>query len=110
MDSDLHEILRYQKLSEEQIQFLLYQLLRGLKVSENFSQVFLFNLQTNSISKFYLSVVKIYKSKLICDFITERIVCKEMIVITKTIILLQYIHSAGIIHRVRSKIFIFYTA
>ncbi|XP_076468687.1 mitogen-activated protein kinase 14B-like [Babylonia areolata] len=31
MDSDLHEILKYQVLNDDQIQFLLYQILRGLK-------------------------------------------------------------------------------
>lgn len=31
MDSDLHEILKYQTLKDDQIQFLLYQILRGLK-------------------------------------------------------------------------------
>lgn len=31
MDSDLHEILKHQVLNDDQIQFLLYQLLRGLK-------------------------------------------------------------------------------
>ena len=33
MDSDLHDILKYQTLNDDQIQFLLYQILRGLKVS-----------------------------------------------------------------------------
>lgn len=31
MDSDLHEVLKNQTLNDEQIQFLLYQILRGLK-------------------------------------------------------------------------------
>lgn len=33
MDTDLHDILKCQALQDEHIKFLLYQILRGLKVS-----------------------------------------------------------------------------
>lgn len=32
MGADLNSILRFQKLSDEHVQFLVYQILRGLKV------------------------------------------------------------------------------
>ena len=32
MESDLSEVIRTQKLTDEHVQFLMYQILRGLKV------------------------------------------------------------------------------
>ena len=34
MESDLSEVIRTQKLTDEHIQFLIYQILRGLKVGK----------------------------------------------------------------------------
>lgn len=33
MGADLNNIVKFQKLSDEHVQFLIYQLLRGLKVA-----------------------------------------------------------------------------
>uniref|UniRef100_A0A3B5KXQ2 mitogen-activated protein kinase n=1 Tax=Xiphophorus couchianus TaxID=32473 RepID=A0A3B5KXQ2_9TELE len=35
MGADLNNIVKFQRLSDEHVQFLIYQLLRGLKVTEN---------------------------------------------------------------------------
>ena len=69
MGSDLHKTVRLQPLTDDHVQFFIYQILRGLKVylgvAPNLSRVF--------------------------DFIS----------LSLSLSFTQYIHSAGIIHRVR---------
>lgn len=71
MGTDLGKLMKMQKLSEEKIQYLVYQMLKGLKVRSS-----------------------------------ALISCQSIITMLKysarCIPLLQYIHSAGIIHRVGS--------
>lgn len=75
MGTDLGKLMKLQKLSEEKIQYLVYQMLKGLKVENTLT--------------FMLCAVS----------------CLGLIVLLVkslfSILLLQYIHSAGIIHRVR---------
>lgn len=61
MESDLSEVVRTQKLTDEHVQFLVYQILRGLKV---------------------------------------KIHVKLPMMIISEDLFLQYLHSAGIVHRV----------
>ena len=39
MGADLNSILKCQKLTDEHVQFLVYQILRGLKVGTDYAQV-----------------------------------------------------------------------
>lgn len=70
--------MKMQKLSEEKIQYLVYQMLKGLKVRSSA----LISCQ---------SIIAMFKYSARC------------------IPLLQYIHSAGIIHRVGSLSYVFFT-
>ena len=71
MGADLNGILKCQQLSDDHVKFLIYQILRGLKVGAVISQ------------KLTLIYGNVYRDFLHLPFI------------------FQYIHSAGVIHRVR---------
>jgi len=42
MGADLNSILKFQKLTDEHVQFLVYQILRGLKVSVHYGDFYLY--------------------------------------------------------------------
>lgn len=69
MGTDLGKVMKMQRLSEEKIQYLVYQMLKGLKVTWI----------VHFLQMYFLMVLVIKRP---------------------SVLLMQYIHSAGIIHRV----------
>lgn len=64
MGADLNNIVKCQKLTDDHIQFLIYQLLRGLKVlseSRNLNVVRTGWLQWAYLNTFFFYVLKVHK-------------------------------------------------
>lgn len=51
MGTDLSKIMKHEKLSEDRIQFLVYQMLKGLKVRVTCMYMFIYNCQPANIRK-----------------------------------------------------------
>lgn len=81
MGTDLGKLMKLERLSEDRVQFLVYQMLKGLKV----------NTTTNTYACYQHA-----------DSIFQRISVDDVLLLMLSYLLSpQYIHSAGIIHRVR---------
>lgn len=72
MGTDLGKLMKLERLSEDRVQFLVYQMLKGLKVNE-------------TLMKFLETTGKCFSELIWCPL---------------SLLSPQYIHSAGIIHRV----------
>lgn len=78
MGADLNNIVKCQKLTDDHVQFLIYQILRGLKVSQPWGNSHHLHSYCDDYNKLYLTLL----------FVSS-----------------QYIHSADIIHRVSNDSF-----
>ena len=96
MGADLNNIIRQQALSDDHVQFLVYQILRGLKVDTNDLIVYLLLLLTNKVpANAFLFIFLLCCLRLQLFFVC---ICHTLIVCFSLVF--QYVHSAGIVHRV----------
>lgn len=93
MGADLNNIVKFQRLSDEHVQFLIYQLLRGLK-ARSFCILF-----------FHKHTYKLKQTDVMISYELQHKLSIFISVLSSHGLtffppLKQYIHSAGLIHRV----------
>lgn len=65
MGADLNNIVKCQKLTDDHVQFLIYQILRGLKVSDTFPRI---QLNTGAFPVMYQLLLCQYIDNTKCNF------------------------------------------
>lgn len=93
MGADLNNIVKCQKLTDDHVQFLIYQILRGLKVSDPAAGVGMSPpvCHPQHLPLAPLAAGFVHKHQMVC-------VCSVLLICLLSP--MQYIHSADIIHRV----------